>query len=59
MTYKEYIATKPRFVYHGESETEKIILQSEPGSDLTAVLLTVSMRQRTTKFSHIRVNFHF
>lgn len=22
MTYKEYIATKPRFVYHGESETE-------------------------------------
>lgn len=22
MTYKEYITTKPRFVYHGESETE-------------------------------------
>ena len=22
MTYKEYMATKPRFVYHGESETE-------------------------------------
>lgn len=22
MTYKEYIATKPRFVYQGESETE-------------------------------------